>query len=228
VEWADEWPVINSGKPIAVDMEPDIKKDVVQASKAVYKTNLTEWDFNWVYLRNPDETCYEFTPSGLCLTGNSHNLSNVANPAFLGIRQNHLTGKAEFDMEFNPTVNNEEAGVSVFYKYDAHFDIYVGRMDNQNYLCFRKVVGDIVHMEAKLPMQTGKVTIKIYAQPLEYRMYAVIDGNEVYLGKGLSRHVSTEAHELGFTGVFYALYASGNGRRSQAKALFTRAEVHGE
>ena len=146
----------------------------------------------------------------------------------MGIRQPHLTGKAEVDLEFNPAFNNEEAGVSVFYKFDAHFDIFIGRMDNQNYLCFRKVVGDIVHIETKLLLQTGRITIKICASPLVYHIYALIDGNEVYLGQGLTRHVSTEAHELGFTGVFYALYASGNGNVAQSKALFTNVLIESE
>ena len=228
VEWVDDWPLINSGNAIQVDMETTTKKDVIQKPREVYKTNLTNWDFNWVYLRNPDESCYEFTPKGLYLTGNAHNLSNVANPAFLGLRQTHLTGKAEFDIEFDPTINNEEAGVSVFYKFDAHFDIFIGRVDNQNYLCFRKVVGDITHIETKLPLQSKNVTIKICATPLVYNVYAIVNGQELYLGQGLTRHVSTEAHELGFTGVFYALYASGNGKVAQSRALFTRVQVESQ
>ena len=225
VEWVDDWPVINGGKAVETVMELDIKKDVAHNLKQIYKTDFKKPDFNWVYLRNPDEACYEFSNDGLYLTGNSFNLSDVANPAFLGIRQNHLKGSAEFDMEFNPAVNNEEAGVSVFYKFDAHFDIFIKRTDNHNFLCFRKIVGDIAHTETALPLQTSKITIKIRAEPLKYSMYAVINGQEIYLGQALTRHVSTETHELGFTGVFYVVYASGNGRRSQSRALFTRAEI---
>ena len=76
-----------------------------------------------------------------------------------------------------------------------------------------------------MPIQSECVTIRICAEPLIYHVYALIGGQEIYLGQALTRHVSTEAHELGFTGVFYALYASGNGNKSQAKALFTRAEI---
>ncbi|MCL2398316.1 MAG: glycoside hydrolase family 43 protein [Defluviitaleaceae bacterium] len=225
VEWVDDWPIINGGKAIEIDMNLDVKKDVIQNIQTPYQTNFSKWDFNWVYLRNPNESCYEFTEEGLYLTGNEYNLSDIANPAFLGIRQNHLKGKVEFDMKFDPTANNEEAGVSVFYKFDAHFDIFVKRMDDQNYLCFRKVVGDIVHMEAKLPIKCSDITIIIYAEPLKYCMYAIVEKQEIKLGEALTRHVSTEAHELGFTGVFYAIYASGNGCTSQSKALFTRAAI---
>ncbi|MCL2573604.1 MAG: glycoside hydrolase family 43 protein [Defluviitaleaceae bacterium] len=224
VDWVDGWPVINSSKPIQIEMNVDRVNDAQQEPIPAYSTNFATWDFNWLYLRNPDEGCYEFTPSGLYLQGNKHTLSDVKNPAFLGIRQNHLTGYAECDLEFDPTANNDEAGMSVFYKFDAHFDVFITRIDGQNYLCYRKVVGDIFHIETKLPINTSKVTIKICAAPLVYKMYAIIDGAEVYLGQGLTRHVSTEAHELGFTGVFYAIYASGNGSKAQSKALFTRFE----
>ncbi|MCL2528250.1 MAG: glycoside hydrolase family 43 protein [Defluviitaleaceae bacterium] len=225
VEWVDDWPVINSGKSIEIEMELDMYNDIVQAPAETYKTDFSSWDFNWVYLRNPEESCYDFTPKGLYLTGNQHNLSDIANPAFLGIRQPHLKGIAQFEMEFSPGASNEEAGVSVFYKYDAHFDIYIGCEGNKNYLYFRKVVGDIVHIETKLPLETSAVAIKICAEPLAYNFYALINGSEVYLGSGLTRHVSTEAHELGFTGVFYVVYATGNGIKTKSKALFTKAEI---
>ncbi|MCL2571773.1 MAG: glycoside hydrolase family 43 protein [Defluviitaleaceae bacterium] len=220
VEWVDDWPIINGGKAIEIEMEHDYNHDVVQRPKTAYTTGLKSWDMNWVYLRNPDQSCYDFTEKGLVLSGNEYTLSDIANPAFLGIRQPHLTGKAEFEMELLPD-SKGEAGVSVFYKFDAHFDIFMTREGKKNYLCFRKVVGDIVHLEKKIPTKTNNITIKICAKPLEYCFCAKVDGKKVYLGKGLTRHVSTEAHELGFTGVFYALYASGVG----SKALFASAKI---
>ena len=220
VEWVDDWPVINNGNAITTNMELDIYPDVKQLPKAAYKTDFTSWDMNWVYLRNPQESCYSFTPQGLQLTGNEYTLSNVANPTFLGIRQPHLEGSFEVDIDICHLGANGEAGISVFYKFDAHFDIFFADVDGKRSICLRKVVGDIAHMEKIIPCESGNATLKVCAKALEYNMYAIIDGNETYLGKGLTRHVSTEAHELGFTGVFYAIYATGD-----SVAMFTRGAV---
>ncbi|MCL2841031.1 MAG: glycoside hydrolase family 43 protein [Defluviitaleaceae bacterium] len=225
VTWVDDWPVINDGKPIEIDMHVPIGQGIAQNLYHEYSTDFKKWDFNWVYLRNPDENCYRFTDLGLQLTGNAYNLSDIANPAFLGIRQRHLEQRAVFDFMFNPVDCNEEAGISVFYKFDAHFDIFISRVDDKLCLSFRKVVGDIIHIENQMPIESDKITIIIHAEPLKYRMGAIVNHQEIFLGQALTRHVSTEAHELGFTGVFYALYASGNGTKGKSSALFTRGMI---
>lgn len=226
VDWVDGWPVINEGKPIQIEMEyPGFH--VVQQPTQPYETNFTAYDMKWVYLRNPQENCYQFTPNGLALTGNAYNLSDVANPAFLGIRQNYLTGTATFAMAFQPTQPNEEAGVSVFYKFDAHLDIAMVQANGETCIQLRKTVGDINHVQNSIPCPNGQATIRIEATPLEYAFYVTIDGKETHLGGGLTRHVSTEAHELGFTGVFFALYATGNGKDATTPALFTACRMVG-
>lgn len=222
VTWQDGWPVINNGNPIEEDMNPDIYPDIIQTTTTSFETNFENGiGFEWVHLRNPEEKNYRSSDKGIALIGNACNLSDVANPAFLGFRQRDLDACAMVDLTFNPSVNNEEAGISVFYKYDAHLDICIIRENNENNLCFKKYVGDISVIQTKLPIKSGTVTLKIKSDKLNYYFYAVVDGNEIYLGTALTRYVSTEAHELGFTGTFYALYASGNGRDSTTEALFS-------
>jgi len=226
VTWRDGWPIINNGEPIRLVM--DVPGSAVQALSTDYETNFTKSiDFNWVHLRNPQEGSCEAGPEGLILRGNAHTLSDMANPAFLGIRQRDLSNRVEVDLTFSPAVNYEEAGFSIYYKHDAHLDIYVSRMNHENFIIFRKVVGEIRHEAAKVPLAGDKVTIRVIADKLEYKAYAVVNGAEIYLGKAFTRYVSTEAHELGFTGVFYALYATGNGRNCETEALFTRFSYQG-
>jgi alpha-N-arabinofuranosidase len=224
VTWSDGWPLINNGAPIETLMSADIPGGAVQQQVVVYETDFKNGrEHPWVHLRNPDESSVAFDDGGLSLTGNEYNLSDVANPAFMGFRQRDLYSEMEADMEFSPVANNDEAGGSIFYKYDAHLDVCVTREHNKLFLCYRKVVGDIVHIETRLPLRSvGLITFKVRSDKLKYYVSAVVEGNEVFLGEGLTRYVSTEAHELGFTGTFYALYASGNGKRSESAALFSR------
>ena len=200
----------------------------MQTINTDYETDFTYGiDPDWVYLRNPQDGACEAGPNGLVLRGNAYTLSDTANPAFLGIRQRDLSNLAEVDLTFSPEINYEEAGFSIYYKQDAHLDIYISRVNHENYLFFRKVVGEIHHEAARVPLSCDKVTLRVLADKLEYKVYAIVNGAEIYLGKALTRYVSTEAHELGFTGVFYALYATGNGRNCETEAMFTRFSYRG-
>jgi len=226
VTWRDGWPIINNGEPIRLVM--DGPGSAVQTLNTNYETDFTTGiGLDWVYLRNPQDGACEAGPEGLILRGNAYTLSDTANPAFLGIRQRDFSNQVEVDLTFSPVMNYEEAGFSIYYKNDAHLDIYVSRINHENFLFFRKVVGEIHHEAARIPLSSDKLTIRVNADKLEYKVYAIVNQAEIYLGKALTRYVSTEAHELGFTGVFYALYATGNGRSCETEALFTRFSYQG-
>jgi alpha-N-arabinofuranosidase len=206
----------------------EIPGNAVRQPDTGYETNFASgMGLEWVHLRNPMEGSCRTMERGLVLKGNMHTLSDIANPAFLGFRQRDLSNRVELDLSFKPGRNYEEAGISVYYKCDAHLDLCVTRKGGADCLLFRKVVGEINHEAACLPVCGDKVTIRIIADKLEYKFYAVVDEAAVYLGRALTRYVSTEAHELGFTGVFYALYATGNGAECRAEALFSRFSYQG-
>ena len=221
VNWVDGWPIVNQGEAILPVMET--VGEAAPQGHTDYETDFSNGiGLEWAYLRNPQEGACRATSKGLVLRGNGHTLSETSNPAFLGFRQRDLENLLDVDFEFSPSRDYEEAGLSIYYKDDAHLDVYLTREGNQNYLRFREVVGEIHHEAASLPVTEEKVTIRVRANKLEYRIYVVIQNIEIYLGKASTRYVSTEAHELGFTGTFYALYATGNGTPCGADACFTR------
>ena len=226
VRWENGWPIINDGKPITTIMQAP--GNAVQSLSTDYSTDFASGiDLSWVYLRNPNEADYETGAEGLVLRGNAHRLSDTASPAFLGFRQRDLNSEVQVELAFSPSREREEAGLSIFYKHDAHIDVYVTREDGENFLCCRKVVGDIVHTAARIPLEAEAVTLRVRSDMLEYKIYALIGGAELYVGKALTRYVSCESHELGFTGTFYALYATGNGVPCGAAAVFRRFSYQG-
>ncbi|MDR0324975.1 MAG: glycoside hydrolase family 43 protein [Oscillospiraceae bacterium] len=223
VNWADDWPIINAGKLIEIDMEVNINDNIIQNRKTEYKTDFrTGISHEWVHLRNPLDGSYRHDENGLYLTGNALTLTDEANPAFVGFRQRDLDSLIEIDMEFTPKADCEEAGVTVFYKYDSHFDFYISKQDKTTYLSLRKVVGDITHIQSKIPVNSNEVTLKIKSDRLKYYFYAIIEGVEIFVGEALTRFVSKEANTRAFTGTLYALYATGNGRLSSSEARFIR------
>ena len=221
VEWVDGWPVINDNCEIKSIMQVDGRPETIQMPRPSFNTNFENGlPLSWVYLRNPEEANYSFK-DGLNLLGSAYNLSDVANPTFAAQRQMDLTCNASVDLKFNPVTENEEAGFSVFYKFDAHYEIVLTNRNEKRVVMLRKVVGDIFHIEGICEVQADVVTLCIKSDHKQY-VFSVCDGESVYkLGSGLTRHVSTEAHVLGFTGVMLALYATGNGRAAQNWAKFS-------
>ena len=176
---------------------------------------------NWAYLRNPVETDYRFE-KGLHMRGNMHTLSDIASPTFAGLRQADLNMRASVELVFDPAGDDEEAGFSVFYKNDAHFEIALSKRAGKRCMLLRKVVGDICHIEVSPdPVASHSITLGIDSDKDHYRFYYLDNGKTFEMGSGLTRQVSTEAHVLGFTGVFLALYASGNGKECASKARFS-------
>lgn len=226
VTWREGWPIINNNEAIMPVMEGPVNTAPQQSTD--YFTDFKSGiGLEWAHLRNPEEGSFCTDENGLMLRGNQYTLSEPANPAFLGFRQRDLSNRLELDFTFAPARNHEEAGFSIFYKADAHLDIYMTCTGGEKFLCFRKVVGEIYHQAAQIPVAGDKVSIRVDADKLEYKVYMLLDDAAVYIGKALTRYVSTEAHELGFTGVFYGLYSTGNGHSCESKALFTRFDYKG-
>ena len=64
------------------------------------------------------------------------------------------------------------------------------------------------------------VTLVVEASALTYRFqFAVAGGEPRELGTGTVHHLSTEVAG-GFTGVYFGMYATGNGQRSTTPAHF--------
>ena len=221
VTWEDGWPVVNNGSGIAIEMNVRGVSEATQALRTDICTNFDEGlPLNWAYLRNPSEADYRFD-NGFHMRGNIHTLSDIASPTFAGLRQTDLDMRTSVELAFEPTGDNEEAGFSVFYKNDAHFDIALTKRAGKRFVLLRKVVGDICHIEAAPnPVEGHSITLGIDSDKDHYRFYYIDNGKTFEMGSGLTRQVSTEAHVLGFTGVFLALYASGNGKECESWARF--------
>ena len=79
----------------------------------------------------------------------------------------------------------------------------------------RRRIGSLVAEVANDPAPTGPVTLSIVAEPHRYRFLV----GDHCLAEGETKYLATEVAG-GFTGVYFAMYATGNGQRSAAPADF--------
>ena len=79
----------------------------------------------------------------------------------------------------------------------------------------RRRIGSLSAEVANVPAPAGPVTLSIVAEPQSYRFLL---GDQA-LAEGETKFLSTEVAG-GFTGVYFAMYATGNGLRSSTPADF--------
>lgn len=232
VTWDDGWPVVGDGGRIELEMDvdhlPGNPATVDQTPQSIYddfaKPKLPLY---WNFLRNPHAEDWSLTekPGTLTLHGSAVMLNDVASPAFIGRRQQHFDCVASTTINFEPAKENEEAGLTVLMNERHHYEIAITRRNGQRSVILRQRIGPLLQAEVACePIEDGPILLEVEASVLSYTFkYAIADGEPRELGSGTVHHLSTEVAG-GFTGVYFGLYATGNGQRSITPAHFDSFE----
>lgn len=157
------------------------------------------------------------------LLDTKHNLNDIASPAWLGRRQCHHNVKVRVCLEFKPVDTNEEAGLCVRKNELHHYEIFLTKRNKKVCVVSRKRIADLIVETAceSLPADIQKRCILgIDADINNYVFYYGKDENEIkLLGSGIARYLSSEI-ACEFTGVYFAMYATGNGKFCRNPAYF--------
>ncbi|WP_432650651.1 hypothetical protein [Huintestinicola sp.] len=156
------------------------------------------------FLRHPHRSDYDFSGDGIVLHGTDITLDDVDSPTFVGIRQR------DFDMELTADicVSAGEGGVTVYSCENEHYDIAVRKSDGGFEAVLRLNIGGIKHIQNTVPLNSGKARLIIRSDSMFYNFYVSGNGDEIHLGCGQSKYLSSEVSG-GFTGVVLGLYAVG-------------------
>jgi alpha-N-arabinofuranosidase len=127
-------------------------------------------------------------------------------------------------VDFEPAAEGEEAGLAVYRNPEHRYEIAVGRSGGRRRVFVRQTVGPSLQaVTASAPVDDREpVVLRVEATPEAYSFsFAKGDapGAWTSLGTAPTRFLSTEVAG-GFTGAFFALFATGNGRPAQAPARF--------
>jgi alpha-N-arabinofuranosidase len=229
VAWdAEGWPVVNGGRPVGPQVTaPRALPERPFASVAVRTAFAGPLGPEWNYLRNPRRESYAVEADSLVLHGTATALDAAASPTWVGRRQEHLACRAATVLRFTPSREGDEAGLSVYMNPDHRYEIAVRRANGRRQVFVRQRIGPYVEAITASAALGGSepVVLQVDATATEYAFsYGVaISGRSRTatrpLGRALTRYLSSEVAG-GFTGVYFGLYATGNGQPASAPARF--------
>ncbi len=179
-------------------------------------------------MRNPSLERYSTTerPGWLRLMGSEDTLSDEASTTFMGRRQRHFKCRVTTSVDFNPLVENEEAGLVVFGDNRHHYEIGITYKAGKRIAFVRRKIGSLQAIVAQQPILAGLVTLSIAADETWYTFSCATGDNPLTeLARGETRYLCTEAGAAVFTSTYFGVYATGNGKPCQTPADFDHFEI---
>jgi len=221
----DGFPVVGNNGMVSEEMEAPLESVPVSEEPARDDFDKDKLDFCWNYLRNPDPELYSLTDRQgfLRLKGSKDTLDDIASPAWIGRRQRHHKVKAMACVEFSPENDNEEGGLCVRKNENHHYEIFISQRNGKISVILRKRIADLRVEEtcAELPEDACKrCVLSVEAHGDKYIFsYGSSEKGLKVLGKAEARYLSSEVAG-GFTGVYFAMYSTGNGKPCKNPADF--------
>ncbi|WP_139991498.1 glycoside hydrolase family 43 protein [Paenibacillus paridis] len=224
VKWTEDgWPVIgNDGIAEVTNDAPALPPGNSHGWQEIEHFDDQSLAPIWNFYRNPTEGSWSLSerPGSLSLLGQSCTLNDNSSPTFIGRRQQHFDCTITAHMEFAAVEEGEEAGLTVFMSESFHYDIAKTVSQGKSYILFRRRVGSLWKVEKEVEYAEPSVTLAIKATETSYTFsFISADDNEEQLGNGETAFLSTPIAG-GFTGVFFGMYATGNGKPSRVHAHF--------
>ncbi len=222
VEWKNGWPVIKNEYKYYLPVhaktlplhpwKPEPVRDDFDSARLRLAWNMLAYPFTQWY--NLTER-----PGYLRLHGTAEKLIQTKQVAFIGQRQKEMSGECSTELDFAPTGNNEEAGITVFQTANFHYDLFVTLRDDKRVAVLRKTVGDLSEEAATMPLAGNVQQLKVMMEPDNYHFMVKKDSGWVEIGKGITNLIATEVAQV-WSGAFIGMYSSGNGTPCKNPADF--------
>lgn len=231
VRWDDAgWPQVGQQGRLKVEMDgPAFGPAAWEREPERDEFDGPHLGVRWNLLGVPDAETWSLAdrPGALCLRGTGVRLDDGPPVAFIGRRQEHFACQVATRIDFEPTADGEEAGLTVWMNPSHHYDLFVTRQDDQRQVVVRRRIGSLAAEVARVSIEPGPLTLTVRAEPDRYTFgFRPGSGDPQTLATGETRYLAPEVAG-GFTGVYFALYACGNGGAATALAFFEWFDYRG-
>jgi len=222
------WPTVNGNGTVGEKMTyPTLPQHPFKAkpTRTDFKKDL---GLEWNYFQPFGDKNFELDKNkgALTLHGSAIKIGEEGNATFVGRRLTDITFSTTTRLNFDPKNENEEAGM-ILLNNGSHFDIVVSSHNEKKYLVVKLQFGQTVYRSEEISLAQGFVDLKIESNGPEFIFsYSQNGENFKIVEKADVRFLSTETVGW-FTGVYVGLYATGNGKKSTAKAIYDWYEYLG-
>lgn len=224
VVWdANGWPMVGRAGRIRLTMESPRLAPVVWPVPAVRDDfDGPQLGLKWNFFGHPHPSDWSLSlqPGALSLLGKSARLDDGMGVAWVGCRQRNFNCEAAALLNFQAASDGDEAGLTVWMDSRHHAEILIEKQAGKYFVTVRSRIGGLAARIAQTELPGGQAVLQVRANRLFYAFgFAAEDGKETILATSETRYLSSEVAG-GFTGVYFGLYASGNGKDSLAPACF--------
>jgi len=225
VTWTnDGWLQVNKTGTVELSMHTDtLPSHSWEPVPAIDSFDTAELMPYWNFIRNPVSESWSLTdrPGWLRLNGLSQSLHDPDSPAFVCRRQQHFCARVKTRMDFTPHQPNEEAGLAVYMNEKHHVEFGIRGEDGKTTVLFLRIrIGDLIVTTHEIPTPGNPIVLSITSDTDHYFFgYEKADGSYESIGTAQTRYLSKEVAG-GFTGVYWGMYATGNGIKNSGPADF--------
>lgn len=207
VRWPEnEFPVINEGRPAELIMETDTLPAPMQEQRFDFEDSFPDKNLkpDWNFLRVREKVNLQLC-GGLILHPTRDSLDTLGTPGWIGVRQRQPNACVTVRLEIPDACL---AGLTVYYDHTRHFELAA----SPDGVFLRKRFDDFYEVTRVSEQCTGEIVFCILADQSRYHFSVGKTEEEArchIVGSVLTRHLSTEAGPISFTGVYFALFAEG-------------------
>jgi xylan 1,4-beta-xylosidase len=229
VDWSGEWPVVNpagrQGRSESSHQRPRLKEHKWPSNSGIHDFSDDIKNSPMAFLRTPHSQWWSLTdrPGYLRMQIRPEEISEIANPSFIGLRQVYMNGIAETSLEFAPGNENEEAGMVVIRDRNNYFRFTLSQKKGTPVISLFKRYNPLNEDElaASAFIDCYKVKLRVIAEGVYYTFaYSTDDHTWETLAEKVDGSFLGMDGAGRFTGTFKGLYASSNGTDSGNSADF--------
>lgn len=222
----DGWPRVNNENGLVnkIEKAPNLKRFNADVASGFDSFDSEKLRFIWNSIHPLSKEYYSLADKKgyLSLYCKNENLEEIATPAFIGRRQQHLNFMFNTKMEFEPK-NQEEAGIALVQDDRYHYTFTLLNVLGKKKLELRMTKNKKLSVIARAYINeyAGELYFKVLGSEAGYSFYYSIDGktyNVIYENADL-KVLSSIANE-GFTGTYIGMYATSNHFDSENRAYF--------
>ena len=225
LDWREAWPAVRPrGTPGRVQLTSAAWPLPVQAVAPPPRRQYFDAPTlgpRWTFIRTPAAPWWSTTrrPGWLTLQLRPPELSELAQPSFVGVRQEERAFTARTLLDFQPRQAHEVAGLAVIRARDAEYQLVLTGDATQRKFCVRS--GGRVLAEQPAPAGWVELSVQARADQLVFRARPAAGDDAAWRTLAQLPAAPLLDSRLGrFTGTFVGLYASSGGHASANVAAF--------